>query len=1261
MEERKQAGEMRSKYSTLWLCVIVSLLAIVLFSAWQVGEANRNFRTLLLQQSQKMADTLDLKQISALTGTTTDLNLPEYQEIKRQLSFARHAYLRYRFISLMGKDDKGNFIVLVDSESPNSKDYSPPGDIYYEADSDLQNVFLKGESFINKMPIKDRWGSWISAFVPLKDPVTGKILAVLTIDIPASGWYETIIRHSALRISLGTLILVLGFLLFIQWNNNRLVKKQNQELMESENRLRSYLLNAPISVFILDDCENFLEVNPECTQLTGYTIDELKKMCISDLLAPEVKSTDSMVLKNVVRTGKGYGEMPFIRKDGSRRLVFAAAVRLSEWRYLAFVQDITEQKAAETQLRYIQSIKEILISLSGKLVSASAFELDDVIRTTLAEAGNLFKVDRSSIVRFDWDLGIMGISHEWCAEGAASNIKSLQNIPMDKYIGLINTVKSEPYIHIPDVSQLPDPWNPVRDLWNTLNIVSILIVPLTEKDKVIGFISFVSVGKKRVWLEDEIELLKLMAVNIRRAISRIRVEQALVESERNYREIFNSTNEAIFIDDKNGRMIDVNDTMIKMYGYDSKEEVLTGNIGDLSANLPPYTEEKAQEYIRKAICEGPQTFEWLAKKKDGTVFPVEMSLRKSDVAGEIRILAVGRDISERKQLEQSLQDYMQSLKESEERLRTLMNSMPDIVCFKDGQGRWLEANEYDLRLFQIEHVDYRGKKDSELAAYSEFYRDAFMACEQSDEITWQTRGICRGEERIPCPDGSAKIFDIIKLPLFNEDGSRKGLVVVGRDITSRKLATEALQQSEEHYRSLVEHMVEGMGILTFNGKILFFNLSAVRIFGFNSVEEADLAKKEISDLIDPVSLPQLSLDVKRVHNGEDVSAQYRFNRPDGELGWLEVSGTKVTYMDQDAILVLFHDITDRKRAEDQAKYLSLHDSLTGLYNRTYFEEEMNRLEQYRHSSMGVIVFDVDGLKLINDTLGHTAGDNLLLAVSNLLRDTFRQGEVMARIGGDEFTVLLPEATMDALGNIVQRIREKLHDYNQMNPELPMSISIGLAAGSESDFSVNELFRQADNNMYRDKLRHRQSSRSSIVQTLMKALETRDFLTKGHADRLQNLAVAMARKLGFAENQINDLVLFTEFHDIGKVGVPDRILFKPGPLDQEEMAEMQRHCEMGYRIALASPDLTPIADWILKHQEWWNGQGYPLGLSGEQIPLECRILSIVDAYDAMVSDRPYRKGIPHDKAVQELKMFSGTQFDPSLIELFLNIIDEHRTN
>ncbi|MCR4403452.1 MAG: diguanylate cyclase [Firmicutes bacterium] len=355
---------------------------------------------------------------------------------------------------------------------------------------------------------------------------------------------------------------------------------------------------------------------------------------------------------------------------------------------------------------------------------------------------------------------------------------------------------------------------------------------------------------------------------------------------------------------------------------------------------------------------------------------------------------------------------------------------------------------------------------------------------------------------------------------------------------------------------------------------------------------------------------------------------------------------------------------DQLRAsEERYRHLSVTDSLTGLRNRTHFEEEMRRLEGQSHAPIGIILCDVDGLKLVNDTFGHDAGDQLLLAASRVFREALPGEGTVARIGGDEFAMLLPDTDRTATESVCRRLRDAIELYNAAHAELPLSASMGFAARNDDDASKSmaSLFKEADDMMYREKLHRSRTTRSVIVQTLMKAIEARDFVTEGRLDRLENLVARVAKAIGLSEDNVADLRMLAKFHNIGKVGVPDRILAKPGSLTPEETEEMRLHCKIGLRIAQSVSDLVPISDWILKHHEWWNGQGYPLGLRGEEIPLECRILSIVDAYDAMTSDRPYRRALTHEQAVRELERCAGTQFDPSLVDRIVQILEADGSN
>jgi diguanylate cyclase (GGDEF)-like protein/PAS domain S-box-containing protein len=516
---------------------------------------------------------------------------------------------------------------------------------------------------------------------------------------------------------------------------------------------------------------------------------------------------------------------------------------------------------------------------------------------------------------------------------------------------------------------------------------------------------------------------------------------------------------------------------------------------------------------------------------------------------------------------------------------------------------------------------------------------------------------CQHEEvRIQWPTGEKRWLLVNTAPVLGEDGRQSGAVGLFDDITERKKGEQALRASEQSFRQLFEQAAIGIFIVRRDHTIMQANQTALAILGYSREE---VLRMNVWDLVHPEILKKYPPEstANKLLSGKTIHVEQKFRLKEG--GYIEVlvNLARMPYSsEKDSYMVMFQDISERKRMEEQLRQLSLYDSLTGLYNRTFFDLEMERLSDRRYMPAGIVMCDLDGLKFVNDTLGHSSGDEMLSSAAAILRRCVRSSEIVARVGGDEFAILLPNINEEVIHELLQRLRREEENFNAGNPSIPVSLSIGYVVGSTEGTDMEVLFREADNRMYREKAQKEQSSRNAIVRGLIKALEARDFLMEGHSERLQQLVASLARAIDLPGDRINDLRLFARFHDLGKVGVHDQILFKPGSLTEDEAREMRKHCEVGHRIAMSLHDMAPIADWILKHHERWDGLGYPFGLQGREIPLECRILAIADAFDVMTSDRPYQNAISPSEAVEELRRCSGTQFDPDLVEEFIRILD-----
>ncbi len=334
-------------------------------------------------------------------------------------------------------------------------------------------------------------------------------------------------------------------------------------------------------------------------------------------------------------------------------------------------------------------------------------------------------------------------------------------------------------------------------------------------------------------------------------------------------------------------------------------------------------------------------------------------------------------------------------------------------------------------------------------------------------------------------------------------------------------------------------------------------------------------------------------------------------------------------------------------------YKSYHDELTDTYNRRFFEEELNRLDTERQLPLSIIMTDLNGLKIINDSYGHNQGDQVIQAAAELMQDILRSEDILARFGGDEFAILLPRTSREEALKIVDRIEESCKKTRDCT--FPVSLGIGVATKTNSQEEIEEILKKADNNMYQNKLLTSRNTKSRVVNGLLDNLHQQSDETEEHLGRLKELSHKFGGKLGLSEKETKRLELLANLHDIGKSSIPSHIFFKKSPLTEKEWDYIREHSEKGFRIASATEEYAPISREILSHHERWDGRGYPNGLAGEEIPYLARIFAILDAYEVMTGDHTRGRRFSREEALAEIERLAGSQFDPELVERFTAIM------
>jgi diguanylate cyclase (GGDEF)-like protein len=456
-----------------------------------------------------------------------------------------------------------------------------------------------------------------------------------------------------------------------------------------------------------------------------------------------------------------------------------------------------------------------------------------------------------------------------------------------------------------------------------------------------------------------------------------------------------------------------------------------------------------------------------------------------------------------------------------------------------------------------------------------------------------------------------------------------------RLLVSLKHITQEIQTLRESLEHIVESNADAIMVIDREGIIRFANPAAAEIF--ERTQDAMIG----SDFGFPVAAGKaLELDIMR-KNGISTTAELR--------------AVEISWKNKPAYLASVRDITEKKQLQDEMKRLSFYDSLTGLYNRAYFEEEAKRLDTDRNLPLCLIMSDVNNLKLVNDALGHGEGDNLLIAIAQILKRACRKEDIVVRFGGDEFVILLTKCDEKTATRIVSNIKASCR--NIVSDGIPASIAMGVAIKDKPGRPISDFLSTADERMYANKLTESKSRYSSFISSLETSLYEKDYITAEHAVRVRDLCIRFGIELKLNDSIIDELTVLASLHDIGKITIPASILRKNGPLTDEEWKIVRQHPETGYRITRVTHGMGFIAEDILCHHERWDGKGYPQGLSGDRIPLASRILSVIDTFDVITHDRPYKEAFSEREALNEIRKCSGSQFDPQIADAFISFFEQ----
>ena len=1004
-------------------------------------------------------------------------------------------------------------------------------------------------------------------------------------------------------------------------------KREKDELRKSEEKYRLLSENASDIIWTTDLDLNYTYISPSAEHISGYTVEEIMSLSVHDILTPSSLEQVLQVIQNELEQESSKKanpnktrtvELEQYRKDGSTVWVEVNASFLFDqdglpYGLLGITRDISDRKKVEESLKASEVRYRLLVENIGDIV---------------------FSVTDQGVFTY-----------------ISPNCEAILGYKATEFVG-----KSfVEFTHPDDISIIYSKLQEVIEKYKESSgkFTEQVTAEYRARHKS---------GQWR-WVSAKSTMLKAISsgyemVSVARDITEQKENEiAVLESEAKHRRLFETMTQGIIYQAADETIISVNPAGERLLGL-TKDQMQGKTSMDPfwqmieeDGTVVPGTEHPTMIALRTGKKVGPVTRGIFHPDKRDYVWLNIMAipLFQPGETEPFQVYATFEDITERKQAESNLKKI---LNEHETIFQGTQDAMFLIKVIDSNTFQYIRNNQTHAKLTGITVELIETKTPQEL-----------VGDELGDKIAANYRRCVSAsmpifyEETLNL-NGVSRIWHTTLTPIFYEN---KIPYIVGssQDVTDRKKAEQDLKESELRWNFALEGAGDGVWDWNAQSNEVFYSQQWKKMLGYEE-HEIGSSLEEWEKRIHPEDKSLCYDNLNKHFSGETsvYQCEHRILCKDGTYKWILDRGKVIQWTEEGKplrVIGTHSDITERKQAEEKIRYMSFHDSLTGLYNRYYLEEEMKRLDTQRQLPISIIMTDVNGLKLVNDTYGHSTGDQMLIQAAQILKRFCREDDIIARWGGDEFVILLPRTKKDKAWEICKRINnECCKDYVK---GVPVSMATGVSSKDHIEKDLARVLREAEDHMYRHKLTESRSVRSAVLNSLLKTLGEKSYETEAHTRRMQEVALKIGEKIDLPDSELSRLNLLITLHDIGKINIPGEVLTKKGPLTKDEWKVIEKHPETGSRIARATDEFGHVAEDILAHHECWDGTGYPQGLKREEIPLLARITAVADAYEVMTNGRPYKKAMSPKEVAAELSRCAGTQFDPKLVDVILSVLEE----